>query len=143
MVKWDTSLKNENVFLKDCTKYDVEISAKRKQKSTEFFAPRAEEEFVNEPSLTKHKSSNELAMMAGEEIVEESEPVEKRICAEGQVENIFFNPDNFSKQCAKGSLANLLHMLKCSKEELDLFWYLAHSDNVILENYLVNLLQKK
>jgi hypothetical protein len=110
MVKWDTSLKKENVLLKDCRKYDVEISTQRKWKM-EFFTPRAEEEFINEPSLTKHKSSNELALMTEEEIVEESKPVEKRICADGQVENIFFNPDNFSKQCAQGSLANLLHML--------------------------------
>jgi hypothetical protein len=143
LVKWDTSLKKENVLLKDCRKYDVKISTQRKWKSTEFFAPRAEEEFINEPSLTTHKSSNELALMAGEEIVEESEPVEKCICADGQVENIFFNPDNFSKQCAQGSLANLLHMLKCTKEELDLFWYLACFDNVILEKRLGEPAPKK
>jgi hypothetical protein len=143
MVKWDTSLKKENVLLKDCKKYDVEITTQRKWKSTNFFAPRAKEEFINEPSLTKHKSSNELALMAGEEIVEESETVEKPFCADGQVENIFFNPNNFSKQFAQGSLANLLHMLKCSKEELDLFWYLAHSDNVILEERLGEPAPKK
>jgi hypothetical protein len=143
MVKWDTSLEKENVLLKDCRKYDVETTTQRKRKSTEFFAPSAEEEFINEPSLTKHKSSNELALMTGEEIVEESESVEKSICGEGQVENIFFNPDNFSKQCAQGSLANLLHMLKCSKEELDLFWHLAHSDNVVLENRLGEPAPKK
>ncbi len=81
--------------------------------------------------------------MAGEEIVEETEPVQKPICADGQVENIFFKPDNFSKQCAQGSLANLLHMLECSKEELDLFWYLAHSNNVILEKQLGEPAPKK
>ncbi len=108
-----------------------------------FFAPSAEEEILNEPSVTKHKSSNELAPMAGEEIVEKPESVEKSICAEGQVENIFFNPDNYSKQCAQGSLANLLHMLKCSQEELNLFWHLAHSDNVILEKQLGEPAPKK
>jgi hypothetical protein len=81
--------------------------------------------------------------MAGEEIVEESDPVEKPICADGQVENVFFNPDNFSKQCAQGSLANLLHVLKCFKEELDLFWNLACSDNVILEKRLGEPAPKK
>ncbi len=103
-------------------------------------APKGEEEFNNEPSLTKHES---LVPMAGEEIVEESNPVEKPICADGQVEHIFFNPDNFSRQCAQGSLANLLHMLKCSKEELDLFWNLACSDNVILEERLGEPAPKK
>jgi hypothetical protein len=29
MVKWDTSLKKENVLLKDCRKYDVEITTQR------------------------------------------------------------------------------------------------------------------
>ena len=96
----------------------------------------AEEEFINEPSLTKQKSTNELAPMTGEEIIEESQPVDKPICADGQVKNIFFNPDNFSKQCAQGALANLLHMLKCSTDELDLFWNLACSDDVILEKRL-------
>jgi hypothetical protein len=93
----------------------------------------AEEEFINEPSLTKQKSTNELAPMTGEEIIEESQPVDKPICADGQVKNIFFNPDKSSKQCAQGALANLLHMLKCSTDELDLFWNLACSDDVILE----------
>ncbi len=81
--------------------------------------------------------------MTGEEIVEKSESVEKSMCAEGQVENIFFNPDNVLKQCAQGSIANLLHMLKCSQEELDLFWQLAHSDNVILEKQFGECTPKK
>ncbi len=75
--------------------------------------------------------------------MEKSESVEKSICAEGQVENIFFNPDNILKQCAQGSIANLLHMLKCSQEELDLFWHLFHSDNVILEKHFGECTPKK
>jgi hypothetical protein len=143
LVKWDTSLKRENVFLNDCRKFDVENSSQRKWKSTEFFAPMAEEEFFHEPSLTKQKSTNEIAAMAGEEIVDESQPVDKPICADGQVKNIFFNPDNFSKQCAQGVIANLLHMLKCSTEELDLFWNLARSDDKILEIRLCEPVPKK
>jgi hypothetical protein len=143
LVKWDTSLKKEHVLLNDCRKFDVENSSQRKRKSTEFFAPMAEEEFINELSLRKHKSTNELASMAGEEIVEESEPVDKPICANGQVEKIFFNPDNFSKQCAQGALANLLHILKCSTEELDLFRNLARSDDVIIEKRLCEPVPKK
>jgi hypothetical protein len=133
LVKWDTSLKKENVLLNDCRKFDVKNSSQRKRRSTDIFAPMAEEEFINEPSLTKQKSTNELAPMTGEEIIEESQPVDKPICADGQVKNIFFNPDKSSKQCAQGALANLLHMLKCSTDELDLFWNLACSDDVILE----------
>ena len=36
LVKWDTSLKKENVLLNDCRKFDVENSSQRKRKSTEF-----------------------------------------------------------------------------------------------------------
>ena len=66
MVTWDTSLKKENVLLKDCRKYDVETTTQRKRKSTDFFAPSAEEEIIKEPSVTKHKSSNELAPMTSQ-----------------------------------------------------------------------------
>ncbi len=65
--------------------------------------------------------------MAGEEIVHESEPDVRPICADGPVTNILFNADNSSKQCAQGAIVNLLNMLQCSKEELDLFWHLANS----------------
>jgi hypothetical protein len=103
----------------------------------------AEEKFVHEPSLTKQKSTNELAPMAGEEIVDESQPANKPICADSRVKNIFFNPVNFLKQCAQVAIANLLHMLKCSKEELDLFWNLAHSDDGFLEKRLCEPVAKK
>ncbi len=84
LVKWDTSLIRENVLLNDCRKFDVKNSSKRKRKSTEFFTPMAEEEFVDEPSLTKQKSTNELAPMAGPTIVHESQPDDRLICADGQ-----------------------------------------------------------
>jgi hypothetical protein len=70
----------------------------------------AEEEFVHEPSLTKQKSTNELAPMAGPKIVHESQPDDRLICADGQSTNIFFNTDNFSKQCTQSAIAILLHM---------------------------------
>ena len=120
LVKWDTSLKREYAFLNDCRRYDVEeTSLVRKRKATDFFVP-----------------------MASEEIVQESEPDDSLICADGQVENIFFNPDNLSKQCAQGAVANLLNMLQCSKEELDLFWHLANSDVDVLEKELCQQVPK-
>ena len=143
LVKWDASLRRENVLLNDCIKFDVENSSHRKQKSTEFFTLMAEEEFVHEPSLTKQKSTNELALMAEPKIVHESQSNDRLICADGQSPNIFFNTDNFSKQCAQGAIANLLHLLKCSTEELDFFWNLAHSDDKILEKRLGEPVPKK
>jgi hypothetical protein len=70
LVKWDTSLKRENISLTNCRKFDVENASQRKRKATDFFTPMAEEEIVHEPSLTKQKSTNFLAPMAGEEIVD-------------------------------------------------------------------------
>ena len=93
----------------------------------------AEEEIVHGPSLMKQKLANFLAPIAGEENFHKSQPDDRLICADGQVTNIFFNPDNFSKQCAQGAIVNLLNMLKCSTEELDLFWNLANSDDEIIE----------
>ena len=103
----------------------------------------AEEEIVHKSSLTKRKSTDFSAPMAGEEIVHESQPDDRLICADGQITNIFFNTDNFSKQCAQGAIANLLHLLKCSTEELDFFWNLAHSDDKILEKRLGEPVPKK
>ncbi len=143
LVKWDTSLKRENVFLNDCRKFDVENSSQRKWKSTDFFAPMAEKEIVHKPSLTKQKLTNFVAPMSEEEIVHESQPDNRLICADGQVKNIFFNPDNISKQCAQAVIANLFYMLKCSTEELDLFWNLANSDDKVLEKQLCEQVTKK
>ena len=110
LVKWDTSLTKENVLLNDCRKFDVKNSSQRKRKSTEVFALMAEEEFVHEPSLTKQKSTHELAPMAGEEIVDKLQPVDKPICADGQVKNIFLNPDNFSDVCTRRYCQSLAHV---------------------------------
>jgi hypothetical protein len=151
LVKWDTSRKKDVVLLKDCRKYDVENTTQRKRTSTDFFTPNAEKEIIKEPFMRKYKSSDEPAPLPGDNIVEKSKLVDKSICAEdqveicaqGQVENIFFNPENVLKQCAQGSIANLLHMLKYSQEELDLFWQQAHSDNVILEKRFNQFAPKK
>ena len=131
LVKWGTSLKKESVFINNCRKFDVEKTYLRKRKATDFFAPMSAEEY-----LRKRKATDFFAPMAAEEIVHESEPDVRLICADGQVNNIFFNRDNISKQCAQGAIANLLNMLQCSKEELEIFWHLANSDEHVIEKQL-------
>ena len=151
MVKWDTSLKKDYVLLKDCRKYDVENTVQRTRKSTDFFEPSAEKGMIKEPVIRKYKPSDEPELFPGDNIVEKSKSVEKSICAEnqveicaqGQVDNLYFNPENVLKQCAQGSIANLLNTLKYSQEELDWFWHLAHSDNVILEKQFGECAPKK
>ena len=120
-----------NVFINNCRKFDVEKTYLRKRKDTDFFAPMAAEEY-----LRKRKATDFFSPMAAEEIVHESEPDVRLICADGQVNNIFFNQDNISKQCAQGAIANLLNMLQCSKEELEIFWHLANSDEHVIEKQL-------
>jgi hypothetical protein len=46
----------------------------------------------------------------------------------GQMENMFFSDENFSKLCAKGAIQNLLNMLHFLLEEMNIFWELATSD---------------
>ena len=108
LVKWETSLKKEIVYLNDCRKLDVEATPVRKRKATEFFVP--------------------IDVKAPEEIIHEAAPDDRLICTDGQLTNIFYNAENSSKQCAQGAIANLLHMLQCSKDQLDLFWQLANCD---------------
>ena len=108
LVKWETSLKKEIVYLNDCRKLDVEATPVRKRKAPDFFVP--------------------IDAEAAEEIIHEAAPDDRLICTDGQLTNIFYNAENSSKQCAQGAIANLLHMLQCSKEQLDLFWQLANCD---------------
>ena len=99
MVKWDTSLQKSYVLLKDCKKYDVDNTVQRKRKSTDFFEPSAKEGMIKEPVIRKYKPSDEPELCSGDNIVEKSKSVVKSICAEDQVEicaqcqvdNIFFN----------------------------------------------------
>jgi hypothetical protein len=73
----------------------------RKRKAPDFFVP--------------------IDAEAAEEIIHEAAPDDRLISTDGQLTNIFYNAENNSKKCAQGAIANLLHMLQCSKEQLDLF----------------------
>ena len=123
LVKWETSLKKEIVSLNDCQKVDVEATTVRKRKANDFFVP--------------------IDAEAAEETIHEAQPDDRLICTDGQLTNLFFNADNSSKQCAQGAIANLLHMLQCSKEQIDLFWHLANSHVGYLVQYFCLDLPKK
>ena len=123
LVKWETSLKKEIVYLNDCQKLDVEATTVRKRKATDFFVP--------------------IDAKAAEETIHEAQPDDRLICKNGQLTNIFFSADNSSKQCAQGSITNLLHMLQCSKEQIDLFWQLANSHvEYLVQNLRLELPKK-
>jgi len=76
------------------------------------------------------------------EAAEEAPPDDRLICTDGQLTNLFYNAKNSSKLCAQGAIANLLHMLQCSKEQLDVFWQLANSDVEDLVNFFCQELPK-
>ncbi len=103
VVKWDVTCKNELVELKHCQKYNVKETSQRKRKSTDRYAPLLEKKICQE-SLS-----------------EDAPP----ICPNGEMINLFYSKDNISKQCAQGSLANLMNMLLMSTEDLDCFWHLV------------------
>jgi hypothetical protein len=48
LVKWETSLQKESVFLSDCKKFDVEEKSQRKGKATNYFASMAADDIVHE-----------------------------------------------------------------------------------------------
>jgi len=123
LVKWETSLKRDIVYLKDCRKLDVEATTVRKQKATDYFVP--------------------IDAEAAEENIHKAQPDDRLICTDGQLTNLFCNAENSSKKCAQGANANLLHMLQCSKEQIDLFWQLANSDVENLVKIFVKSCQKK
>jgi hypothetical protein len=120
LVKWETSLQRENVFLNDCSKFDVEKKIQTKCKATDFIAP-----------------------IAADDIIHKSLPDNILTCPDVQVTNMFYSPNNFSKQCAHGAIANLMNMLQCSKKELDLFWQLANADVDVLEKQLCQQVPNK
>jgi hypothetical protein len=97
LVKWETSLKKEIMYLNDCRKLDVEATTVMKRKATDFFVP--------------------IDAEAAEKIIHKAQPDDRLICTDGQLTNLFYyNAENSSKQCAQGAITNLLHMLQCSKE---------------------------
>ena len=108
--------KKENVYFNNCRKFDVEETSVRKRKAPDYFV--------------------QIDAEAAEEIIREAPPDDRLICTDGQLTNIFYNAENSSKKCAQGANANLLHMLQCSKEQIDLFWQLANSD---VEDLVKNL----
>jgi hypothetical protein len=123
LAKWETSLKKEIVSLNDCQKVDVEATTVRKRKATDFFVP--------------------IDAEAAEQTIHEAQPDDRLIRTDGQLTNLFYNADNSSKQCAQGAIANLLHMLQCSKEQIDLFWQLANSHvNYLVQNLRLELPKK-
>ncbi len=76
LVKWDTSLKRENIFLNDCRRYDVEeTSMVRKRKATDFFAPMVAEEIVHEsePDVVEYNkgSKPQYDLILGNETMKE------------------------------------------------------------------------
>jgi hypothetical protein len=46
----------------------------------------------------------------------------------GQMKNMFNLEENSSKLCAEGAIRNLLKMLHCLTEDMNLFWKLATSN---------------
>jgi hypothetical protein len=46
----------------------------------------------------------------------------------GQMKNMFYLEENSSRSCTEGAIGNLMNMLHCSTEDMNLFWELATSN---------------
>jgi hypothetical protein len=94
------------VYLNNCQKFDVEETSVRKREAPDFFV--------------------QIDAEAAEEIIHEAPPDDRLSCTDDQLTNLIYNAENSLKQCAQGAITNLLHMLQCSKEQLDLIWQPAN-----------------
>jgi hypothetical protein len=96
--------KKETVNLNDLIKYSIENSQSRERKSPDFFVP------LPDTKIASTELSNDDDIVTG-----------------SQVENIFYSVENLSKLCAEGAIGNLMNVLHCSKQDIDLFWSIVTS----------------
>ncbi len=96
--------KKEMVHLNDLVKYSTNNSQSRKRKSTDFFVP------LPDTKIASTELSNDDDIVTG-----------------SQVENMFYSVENLSKLCAEGAIGNLMNVLHCSKQDIDLFWSIVTS----------------
>ena len=101
VVKWTTTLLRETVKLLDCKVINAANIHPRKRQMTDRFVPG-----------TKGKSDNPE---------EQPEPTK----LPGQLSNKYYSTDNLNKNCAEGSIANLMYMLGFTEKDIDLFWTLS------------------
>ncbi len=47
--------------------------------------------------------------------------------SENMIENKFYSKNNSSKLCAKGAIGNLMNVLHCSEDDMDLFWSIVNN----------------
>ena len=101
VVKWTTTLLRETVKLSDCKLINAANIHPRKRQMTDRFVPG-----------TKGKSDNPE---------EQPEPTK----LPGQLSNKYYSAENLNKNCAEGSIANLMYMLGFTEKDIDLFWTLS------------------
>ncbi len=96
-------------------KYEENHVGQRKQKPTDFYMDK---------TIKKHVKAEASAL-------------------EVQMENRFYSEDNLSKLCAEGAVRNLMNMLHCSRDELDIFWEMATMSVQETQFVLKDLLNNK
>jgi hypothetical protein len=109
VVKWDTTLKKDTVDLADCKKYDVDEVSDRKRKATDFY---------QNSSMNNQMSKKSMQTPPGEML------------------NMYYSRENFSKLCAEGAVRNLMNVLHCSPADMTSFWNLATSPLHLIQNSL-------
>jgi hypothetical protein len=93
----------DTVDFGDCKKYDETNVSQRKRKSTDFYFD------MTDKKGKANKKSDELL----------NPPT-------GKNKSIFYSEENSSKLCAEGAIGNLMNMLHCSKEDMELFGNWLH-----------------
>jgi hypothetical protein len=47
---------------------------------------------------------------------------DENMSTEDEIQNKFYSYNNFSKLCAEGAIVNLMNVLKCSEDNMKVFW---------------------
>ena len=104
-MKWDVTRKKDIVDLGDCKKNDEMDVSQKKRTSTDFYF-----DMIDKKCKANKRSDDLLNPQTG------------------TIKIMFYSEENSSKLCSEGAIRNLMNMLHCSTEDMNLFWELATSN---------------
>jgi hypothetical protein len=120
MITWEITQKIDYVDLEDLKRFSMDDSSPRKQKSTNFYTPPSGKKITSTEQYQKHRSELQRGP-----------------------KNMFYSENNSSKLCAEGAITNLMNILHCPQNEMNLFWDIVQSPlHLILQTLGETLIPK-
>jgi hypothetical protein len=98
MIRWETTRKTNSVNIKDLQKYSISDKRRRKRKPTDFFLPQPDAKIPSTIQSDENMSTVD------------------------EIENKFYSYNNSSKLSAEAAIVNLMNVLKCPEDDMNIFW---------------------